>query len=138
MLIRGPRDHRYVYAGWNGRRWVRHSIVAAGGTIVRTGTQPFYSGGISLDHSDPRVVYLSRPVGRHHEIERWTTRDQGASWTHRAITARSTVDNLRPVAPRGHARRGVQLLWMRGDYPHYLHYRTRIAVATDRREAPTG
>ena len=41
MLIRGPRDHRYVYAGWNGRRWVRHSIVAADGTIVRTGTQPF-------------------------------------------------------------------------------------------------
>jgi hypothetical protein len=62
-LIRGPHDHRYVYAAWNGRRWVTHTIVAAGGTIVRTGTQPFYSGGISLDHSDPRVAYLSRPVG---------------------------------------------------------------------------
>jgi hypothetical protein len=135
-LIRGPRDHRYVYAAWKGRRWVRRPIVAAGGTIVRTGTQPFYSGGISLDHSDPRVVYLSRPVGRHHEIERWTTRDQGATWTHRAITSDSTADNLRPVVPRGHTRRGVQLLWMRGVYRHYLHYRTRIVAASARLDAP--
>jgi hypothetical protein len=134
-LIRGPHDHRYVYATWNGRRWVRRPIVAADGTIVRTGTQPFYSGGISLDHSGPRVVYLSRPVGRHHEIERWTTRDQGATWTHRAITSRSTADNLRPVVPRGHTRRGVQLLWMHGVYRHYLHYRTRIAVAAARPNA---
>ena len=128
-LIQGPRRHRYVYATWNGRRWARHPIVAAGGTIVRTGTQPFYSGGISLDHADPRVVYLSRPVGRHHEVERWSTGDRGATWTHRAVTSGSAVDNLRPVAPRAHTRRGVQLLWMRGNYPHYLHYRTRIAVA---------
>jgi hypothetical protein len=128
-LIRGPHDHRYIYATWTGRRWVRRPIVAAGGSIVRTGTQPFYSGGVSLDHSDPRIVYLSRPVGAHHEIERWTTSDRGRTWAHRAITSGSSVDNLRPIVPRGHGHSGVQLLWMRGDYPHYLHYRTRIASA---------
>jgi hypothetical protein len=127
-LIRGPRDHRYVYATWTGRRWVRRPIVAAGGTIVRTGTQPFYSGGLSLDHADPRIVYLSRPVGGQHEIERWTTADRGRTWAHRAVTSGSTVDNLRPIVPRGHGDAGVQLLWMRGVYPHYVHYRTRIAA----------
>ena len=66
------------------------------------------------------------------EIERWSTPDHGASWTHRAVTSGSAVDNLRPVAPRAHTRRGVQLLWMRGDYPHYLHSRTRIAVSVER------
>jgi hypothetical protein len=128
-LIRGPRDHRYVYATWDGARWLRRPIVAAGGTIVRTGTQPFYSGGVTLDHADPRVVYLSRPVEGRHEIERWSTADRGRTWARRAVTTGSRVDNLRPFVPRGHGRTGVQLLWMRGDYPHYLRYRTRIAAA---------
>lgn len=128
-LIRSPGDHRYIYAAWNGRRWVKHQIVPAGATIVSTGSQPFYSAGISLDHSDPRVAYLSRPVGGVHEIERWVTADQGQTWTHRAITAGSTEDNLRPVVPRGHEPGGLEVLWMRGSYPHYVRYRTRIAAA---------
>jgi hypothetical protein len=58
-----PTDHRYVYARWTGSAWVSREITPAGGSISLDGTQPDYSGGITLDHEDPALVYLSRDVG---------------------------------------------------------------------------
>jgi hypothetical protein len=114
------RDLRYRYAHWDGHRWVDNEIVPAGKPL-----RGRYAGGISLDHEDPSVVYLSRRIHGVFEVERWTTADGGVSWTHQAVTSHSTEDNVRPIAPRGETT-GETVLWMRGHYRSYTQYMTRI------------
>lgn len=119
-------DHRYRYARWTGSEWLDREIVPAG-KYINGGQEPFYSGGISLDHEDPSVVYLSRVVGAVHEVERWTTPDKGVTWSHRAITANSTEGNYRPVSPRGlPAGAETEVIWMQGPYHTFTDYDTRL------------
>ena len=122
------RYHRYRYAGWTGSRWHDRPIVAAGRSIghAKSRRRPgWYAPGLSLDHEDPSVVYLSRHVRGEYEIERWHTPDHGLSWTRQPITSRSREHQLRPVSPRG-LTSGEVVLWMRGDYPHYRAYLTSV------------
>lgn len=121
-------DHRYEYARWTGSAWVRHPIVAAGPTIAGDGHEGYYSGGITFDHEDTSVVWLSRKVGSQFEVEKWRTPDGGASWSHRVITSGSPVPNVRPIATRGPHGGTHDLLWMRGAYPNYAHYETSIVT----------
>ncbi len=126
-----PRaDHRYFYARWTGAGWVTREITPAGGSISEDPREPFYSGGITLDHEDPSVVYLSRAVGGAHEVETWRTLDGGATWTSEAVTAGSDTKNVRPVSPRGLLpfSGDMSVLWMRGRYPYYLTYQTSITT----------
>lgn len=130
-------DHRYHYAIWDGRQWQDNELCAGGKwfpqtPLGKTEPEPHYSGGLSLDHSDPSVVYLSRPVNGVREIERWTTADGGKSWNAGAVTANSKFDNIRPVVVRDHTQDGPTVLWMNllGRYVHYTDYRT--AIKTDR------
>ncbi len=115
-----PRRHVYKYSRWTGRRWVTHTITPAGGPITPDYRERFYSGGLTLHHGDPSVVYLSRKVGPVHEVERWRTRNGGRSWSHRPITSHSPVPNVRPVRPRGLPRGEEEVIWMRGHY-HEVH-----------------
>jgi len=124
-------DHRYRYATWSGIAWGSHEICSAGGWIVdvpegppNTNDELWYSGGIALDHSDPRRVYLSRPVDGTYEIEEWFTPDQGRSWLVAPVTSGSAQDNTRPVVPREHVAGGPDVLWLNGDYRHYRDYDT--------------
>lgn len=133
VVFAAEDDHRYRYARWDGESWSDHEITSAGGWFptVRRGAQRFttlYSGGITLDHADPSVVYLSREVGGVFEIERWATPDGGASWTSRAITANSVKNNVRPFVPRGSAPDGPEVIWMHGDYVDWVRYETSLRV----------
>lgn len=127
-------DHRYHYARWNGAEWLDHEITPAGGWFPRTPMdvvepEPHYSGGIVLDHDDPSVVYLSRPVSGAFEIERWWTTDGGATWDSRAVTAGSANDNVRPFVIRNHDGATPTVLWMENrHYRHYLDYDTAIRM----------
>ena len=49
------------------------------------------------------------------------TEDAGATWSWTAITADSTVDNIRPIIPAGDAEY-TALLWLRGTYTSYKLY----------------
>jgi hypothetical protein len=129
-------DHRYRYARWDGVSWSDHEITAAGGWFptARRGTQQFtahYSGGVTLDHGDPSVVYLSREIDGVFEIERWTTPDGGASWTSRPITSKSAKNNVRPYVPAGNAPDGPQVIWMNGDYVNWMDYSTGLRMKID-------
>jgi hypothetical protein len=124
-------DHVYMYARWDGNKWASHEITHAGGSFDpdKLVPEPYYSGGLSLDHEDPSIVYLSRKVGAAFEIEEWHTNDAGATWTSRTITANSPGGgNYRPVSPRGlRATSGdLSVVWMSGDYRGYIGYRTSI------------
>jgi hypothetical protein len=94
----------YYYAYHNGTRWVSRRIVTAGGN----------SAGATLDHDDPRFVYLSRKLGRWRQVEQWFTPDEGRTWTHRQLTADPTGFCVRPVTPRG-LRDGNRIVYVWGD-----------------------
>ena len=114
-------DCLYVYAEWTGGAWRSHPIVAGGGRIG-----DHYAPGISLDHENPSVVYLSRKVGGRYVVQRWRTADRGATWRHRTIPAgRQGGDSLRPITPRGRATER-DVLWMQGDYHGWTDYRTDV------------
>lgn len=128
-------DHRYRYA-WIGADgvWRSTELTNAGPSFVKDGLEQYYSGGIALDHEDPSTVYLSRKDGLTWEIERWRTPDGGRTWTHTAVTSRSTLPNVRPVSPRGSAGGALDVVWMAGDYAHYNTYATGIAGPSDGRQ----
>ena len=124
-------DHRYLYARWTGERWAVKPITGAGGSISEDAREPYYSGGLTLDHEDPRTVYLSRQAGKDiWEVEEWTTPDGGDSWSVAAVTAGSSTKNVRPVSPRGMLpfSGDMSVLWMRGRYRYFLDYETSIAT----------
>jgi hypothetical protein len=123
-----PSESRplYRYARWTGSRWRNHDVVPAGPPIAGD-----YAGGMSLDHEDPATVYLSRKVDGDFEVERWHTRNGGRGWTHVSVTKGSRgVDNIRPVAPRG-LRGDDTVVWLRGRYPGYRAYMTRVTTLRD-------
>jgi hypothetical protein len=128
-------DHRYRYARWDGRKWIDHEICSAGGWFPEDVPDfrgrhyyIYYSGGVTLDHEDPSVVYVSREIGGIHEIERWATQDGGRTWASQPITCGSSKDNVRPVVPRGRADGGPIVIWMHGDYDHYTRYQTSLRM----------
>lgn len=120
------QNHQYHYARWGGTQWINHPITTAGTYIDGPG-EPFYSGGVTLDHADPAVVYLSQEINGVHEIEKWTTPDHGASWSSTAITASSGKKNVRPVSVWGETdKKALSVLWMHGDYISYTNYLTGL------------
>jgi hypothetical protein len=127
-IFRSATDHRYHYARWTGSAWEDHFVTFAGSFIDADGAEVQYSGGITFDHEDPRVVYLSRRVQGQWEIARWRTGDGGSSWTHTAITSGSPVKNVRPITPRGQHGGELNVLWMRGAYRNYRDYQTTITA----------
>ena len=123
----------YRYARWDGAHWVDRPIVSAGKPWHSSG---YYQGGITLDHEDPSVVYLSRrvPFDGQYQIEIWTTADQGVTWESRALTDGKRDMHWRPVSPRGLVD-GVQVFWWSGKYVNFRDYDTNIVVGMKRAAA---
>ncbi|HEX6946628.1 MAG TPA: BNR-4 repeat-containing protein [Acidimicrobiia bacterium] len=139
-----PRDdqHLLCWSKWDGSRWVTREVPARGGWFPEDPpegrqTEPYYSGGVVLDHEDPHTMFLSRKTGARFEIEEWRTEDGGQTWVSRPVTAWSSAHNVRPVAIRNHGGDGPRLMWMRLDgwYRGYKDYRTSILVEDPRFEA---
>ncbi len=126
-------DHVYWYARWNGTRWENRELTHAGSWFAsgRPGSRyvdTHLSGGITLDHSDPSSVYLSREIDGVFEIERWVTDDLGETWSVDAITSNSRWNNVQPVVPRNHGPDGPTLLWMNGSYSDHIEFMTSLRM----------
>lgn len=124
-------DHRYHYARWNGTAWLDYEIAEAGGWFPQTATgeeerEVHYSGGISLSHANPSILYFSRKTGGGFQIERGETNDGGQTWAITPLTQNADTLNVRPVVPRGYDGPGDHVLWMQGPYRHYTDYETAI------------
>ena len=104
-----------------------HTVVKdSGPTISSDAFEEFYAGGITLDHNDPSIVYLSRRVGRVYEIEMRRTDDRGRTWSRTRITSDSPTDNVRPVSPRGLHPGESEVIWLRGHYGRYRAFGTSV------------
>jgi hypothetical protein len=123
-------DHRFFYGRYSRSGWSIHELAMAGGCLYSPEND--YTGLAALDPNDPDHVYISTNVDPrihralpHYEIFDGRTVDGGTSWNWSPITYESSVDNLRPVVPRG-AQKSTVLLWMRGKYNSYTNYNSRI------------
>jgi hypothetical protein len=119
-VIRNKYRHSYRYARWNGTRWEDHPLVFSGPHVD---SAPGYSGGVTLDHTNPNVVFLSKMTPRRHfELFRWETRDDGRTWLKpQPMTTASDRDNMRPFVPLGMSGDRV-LLWLWGKYNHWSDF----------------
>jgi PKD repeat protein len=123
--------HRYHYARWTGSEWDVETIVDdAGGSFSEDPESPYYSGGLTLDHTDPSRVYLSRHEGGAWRVEQWTRTSSGTWAPPQGMSLASPEPNVRPVTPRGIPAFGfgdnLQAIWMGGPYPGYEEYETTM------------
>lgn len=128
-------QHTYWYARWDGKQWINAKITDAGQWFPRfympkegPVREPHYSGGVYLDHKNPDIVYLSKPVNDVFEIQRWTTSDMGKSWTTDSITRNSSLDNVRPFV--AHNDPDSKPMWMYNyKYEAYIDgYQTALRI----------
>ena len=126
-------QHDYYYAVFNGSAWQTHFIVNGGariGDIEVAGAANCYGGGMSLDPADPCTVYASRQVSPDAwTMEKWTTPDQGMTWSRVALLNSPSSKNVRPVAVNGAVKgEEIQVVWMQGRYNAYIDYDTALAA----------
>ncbi len=127
--------HEYWYARWDGMQWINKKITDAGRWFPykeipreKAEGEPHYSGGVYLDHSNPDVVYLSRPVDNVFEIQKWETSDMGKTWKTTDVTSGSAHDNVRPFVPVNDP--DSRVMWMYNyHYPSFVDFYTAIRVS---------
>ena len=123
-------DHRYYYAKCVAGAWTTPVEVTNAGVWLYAG-EPYYSGGICIDATNPTRLYLSKktPSVRVWELSEWRTTDGGATWAkHADITSGNSPDsiNARPFSPRGHNGELPVLWWEASNYTSYTSYTARI------------
>ena len=140
VYTRHPKetDHRYHYVRWSGSKWIDTELCKAGKWFPETPDgaiepEPHYSGGITIDHSNPNIVYLSRAINGTFEIEKWQTKDDGEHWLSSPVTKNSKNDNVRPFVVLNSTKdKGIHLVWMNNEkYIHYTNYKVSIRTSTD-------
>lgn len=119
-------DHRLLFARFDGGAWTVTEVCRLGGYLYAS--EDDYTGLAALHPDRADTLYVSTDVDprsgtptAHHEIYAGVTPDQGRSWNWTAVTADSSVDNLRPVVPAWDAQR-TALLWLRGSYAAYTSF----------------
>ncbi len=128
--VKFPDDenHIYCYARYHRGKWNNYELVNSGKWFPETfegetEPEPNYSGGMSIDHENPNVLYLSVNRDSVFEIEKWTTQNRGRSWDVEFITQGSEKDNVRPFAVRNAGEGNpLQVLWMQNTRYHYFAY----------------
>ncbi|MCQ2111884.1 MAG: BNR-4 repeat-containing protein [Bacteroidaceae bacterium] len=118
------KQHEYYYARWIGTRWALTDICSGGGKFHLSNTEYCYSGGEALDPQNPNVMYVSRPTdgtyGAVFEIWKYTLNDSGKVVDSEPVTQNSLKNNVRPFIMPGSQNSPMRLLWMNGDYYHWI------------------
>jgi hypothetical protein len=135
-------DHRFLYAKFDGSKWNMHELAKAGPRLWNE--EQDYTGLAALNPNDCSTVYISAPIDpttgstlKKHEIFKGVTKDGGATWAWTAITANSSVDNLRPIIPPWTAG-NTAILWFRGTMPRSQLYDCAVVGIIDRKNEEMG
>ncbi|MFC4986473.1 BNR-4 repeat-containing protein [Saliphagus infecundisoli] len=132
--------HEYRYARWTGEEWADHPIADAGPYIARRPIELHYSGGLSIDRSNPSVVYGCVARGRNRSegsvLTRFETDTGGRTWSSTTVGRDRPGWDLRPVVPRN-ASEELPVLWLAGSYDHMDTSQTVLrGLPTDRHGGP--
>jgi hypothetical protein len=119
-------DHRYRFARWAGSSWSDAEVATAGTYLYAA--EPYYSGGAAIDPLDVDILYLSRDTGgANHQMWKYITADDGATWTGAQLTSGSSRA-IRPFVVRGHGG-DKKLAYMLGTYTTFTNYDTSIILS---------
>lgn len=123
-------DHRFFYSRFDGHQWQVHELARAGGFLYAAEND--YTGLASVDPKNPNVVYMSTKIDPRtqattakYELYKGFTADFGDTWTWTALTASSTVDNIRPEVPTWRSE-STAVTWMRGTYTTFTNWDTEL------------
>lgn len=114
-------DHRYIRAEYDSTNdvFTNEEIAEGGKSFETVGNEPWYSGGIVLDHSNTDIMVTSEQVDTDRwDIKRYTK--NGSSWDTETLTCFGK--NVRPVVPRGGGPYGA--IFMNGVYPTFTSFDT--------------
>jgi hypothetical protein len=127
-------DHRFFYGRYTDSGWNIHELAKAGAFLYSSEND--YTGLVALDPNDPNRLFMSSKIDPrnqsslpHYEIFQGKTTDGGANWHWDAITANSTMDNIRPIVPSWDTNH-TALLWLRGTYSSYKSYNMSVVGLT--------
>ena len=115
----------YRYASWDGSSWTHSPIVYSGeglfGPVGANNLTPtHYILGLSISHDDPNVVYACVSVDNGgHELRRYVTYDDGATWRYSIIGANGSETLARPIPVRNH-RKEIECLYLAGQYTEFV------------------
>jgi hypothetical protein len=131
-LYLNDSDHRYRIASWDGQGWLDREVAFAGKALYPR--ESSYTGLITLDPTDPSMVYISSDVdpgsgadaGGTHEIyaARVGLEDDIDTIQWRALTSGSPHRNIRPVVVAGGGYKVV--LWLSGPWNTYRDYHSAV------------
>lgn len=111
---------------WTGERWIDHFITYASEKPRARANKyfhSFYSGGFTIDHNDPRRLFLSRGVGKNYRVEVWDA-DQGyKKWKFLAVSP-SGQGCFRPVGSVGPGPSMV--LFLCGMHRTWTRYQSKV------------
>ena len=124
-------DKRALYARFDGTKWTLTYLGKMGPKLYPD--EQDYTGLGALVPDDPHTIYLSTPIDPRddttnlgkHEIFQGTTCDNGATFKWTPLTAKSTMDNLRPIVPKWDATH-TALVWLRGTYSTAQSYALKV------------
>ena len=122
-------SHDYYHVMWTGKEWRKTFLSNAGGHFHQTpGLEKCYSGGMSIDASDPMVIFGSVPIDGEHglvyELKKFTVVSHGELASTEQLTFNSSKNNIRPFSISG-IDNELNLAWMYGDYYDWIVSSTR-------------
>ncbi|WP_442484590.1 BNR-4 repeat-containing protein [Aeoliella sp. SH292] len=134
-----PIDHRLHFARWNPttETWTNEEIARMGDRLFDS--EQDYTGLGALIPGDENTLYISTDFDprdpnwqtQTDKREIYRGKHDGAQWNWVAITEKSTVDNLRPIAPDTQGVGPQPIFWFRGDYFHAQNADTAVVGIID-------
>ncbi len=139
-------SHDYFHVKWTGNRWQKTFLSNAGGHFHQSpDIEKCYSGGMTIDKHNPKIIYGSVPVegkyGKIYELKKFTVPTDGGAIFEEQLTFDSPKNNVRPFMIAG-LPDTQPLVWMQGDYYDWIvssqrpqgyptAIRTNVSVPTD-------
>jgi hypothetical protein len=130
VTFEGIENHIYNYSLIEDDKWVNRKLINSGNWFPEdqnpdTQPEPYYSGGMTINHTNPNILYLSIKKEGIFEIEKWTTKNKGLTWIKKEITKNSKKNNVRPYAIKNiPPSNDMQLLWLQIE--QYVYYSSQF------------
>ena len=111
MQAASSTDNRILVARWRSGAWQVDTVVGSVGGQLGINK---YGSGAAIHHTDPDTVYIAIKDTKF-EMWRYTSADDGATWSGTQLTSGSPKDNVWPEVP-AFAASGLSAVWLYGDY----------------------
>jgi hypothetical protein len=109
--ISANADSQWRYARWDGSSWDNATVLASIGFGV---VDP--SPVAAIDALNLSKLYAVVYVSGQHQLWRFSTADNGATWDAGTLIAGGAIENIYPTSVKDHTSGSPAILWLYGDY----------------------